>query len=1150
MAYLNILKLDGRSETKELSRSQSINIGRQTFNEICIPEPEVHPLHCRIGWNKKKFEITAGTSDGVEVNSRNVSHAELTNGDLIRVGSYDITFEDISLVQEEKVESEVARRPTKSTTRKDPIFKDGKVDDDPSKHEPKVLKNSEDVLAALINEARAEGLVEHDEISDITLNTGRSKARSQKTPKRPQRPGEQDVFKSPLVLGLGGGALGLLLITGIFWFLIGREQAHRMYERAVEEMNGGQYAQSVTTFERFISQYPRHVFRRQAETGLSKVAVLREISGGSPSWKRGVERLNDLIKAHRNDPDFSELHSTIFEYADQIALGAAKSAESARDPELLDVSKEAQGLLERYADSAAPPVGTLARINEQRIKAERAIEKQRTFDAAMTLVDTAITNKKPMEALSERLRLVRQFPEFINSTRVKAALQKALELEKSVVAVDDTEVPAETNEEPATSPEPILGLLQSRSRTDELPQGQFVFVMAKDSCYAVDSVTGDVAWRRVIGMGSPFFPIKTTGAQPSLLMFDTRKQALLACQLATGKLIWRQPLGARVIGTPLVHEGQIYLPVDGRGLVRMDVDSGRITAKVKLSQNLATSPVLSRDGNFLLAPGEMAMVYSLTLHSTSNLPALSVAATTFTDHAAGAVVAPPLSMGKLLLICENDLADSANLRLWDAGKPADPLVELASTRTAGQVRDTPVLRGNQLVVPSVGEQFAAFAVSDDAGNTGIAPIGQYRADQAKMSEQMNAPLFIALGSDGHFWSAGTAFRRFEIVSDSIRMDSNSTAVGIASQPLQSFGDYFFVGRKSRYSDAVTFSAIERDRMVNPWRIVVGDAPLEMVTRDDGFFWVGESGSSYIVGKNRMAQGGIDLKAGSDIELPQNLNSRIRATVLHDQRVAVAAAGDTKMLSLFNPSGQFLSKHPIPDMLEADPVLLDDGLVLPLPGRLKMLPLGPLKKFPQDWIAPVGEGQEVHWRHLIRVDGRELIACDQNGRLSRIQYRQGDIPHLAEVAKLQLEHPVELKPALRGESLYVCDVNSDCLHLNIRSFDTEGRMKLSAPAKGLWTSEAGVLVQAGANLLALKDGKTLPEAWSVDVGNSEMVGPCLTKGSSFRFASRSGTYLELDQATGKELKRVSLPQSLSLGLRSFKSGVVAVAVDGTLYRIED
>jgi hypothetical protein len=201
-------------------------------------------------------------------------------------------------------------------------------------------------------------------------------------------------------------------------------------------MNGGQYSQSIATFEKFLREYPNHGLHRQALRGLAKAQVHKEISGATPSWKRGLERLNELIKSHRNESDFSDMHSSVFQFADQISLGAAKTAETTRDPELLVVSKDAQDLLERYSDPSAPPTGTLSRINEQRSKARTAIEKQKTFDLAMKTVDSALADKKPMLALSERERLVRSFPEFINSKRVKEALQKSLDLERSVVATD------------------------------------------------------------------------------------------------------------------------------------------------------------------------------------------------------------------------------------------------------------------------------------------------------------------------------------------------------------------------------------------------------------------------------------------------------------------------------------------------------------------------------------------------------------------------------------------------------------------------------------------------------------------------------------------------------------------------------------------
>ncbi|WP_193378347.1 outer membrane protein assembly factor BamB family protein [Schlesneria paludicola] len=1133
-----------------MSRTQPTSIGRQQFNDICIPEREVLPLHCRIGWNKSQFEVTAATSDGVEVNGTTVVQAGLRSGDVIRIGTVDLLF-DASPADAGHSKDASPPRPKKVSAKKAEPAEPNV--DDMSLFDGKVMTESQAVMEAMFNDDEDEqDDVFAGDLSHASFERKKyGKVESTTGGRRPVRPGEQEVLKSPLVLGLSGGALVLLLVTGIFWFLINREQSNRLYDRALSEMNGGQYAQSISSFERFLAQYPNHGLHRHAVRGLTRAMIQKDISGAAPAWKPGLEKLNGLIKVHRNESDFSDLHSAIFQYAEQISMGAAKSAETARDPEMLVVSKEAQNLLERYADPATPPVGTVARINDQRLKADRAIEKQQAFDLAMKTVDDALAKREPMRALAEADRLVKLFPEFLQSKRVKDTQLKSLDLERSVVAVDDTERRAESSDGPAPPHEPVVGLLHLRSRTDESSQGRVVFAIAKDSCYAIDTVTGELVWRRVVGINSPFFPVLTSAAQSSVVLFDTRTQSILACELATGNLIWRQPLNSRAIGAPLQHEGQLYLALADQSLVRIDVDTGRLSATVHFSQNLASTPALSRDGEFLLVPGEKAMIYTLSLKSTSAQPTLSAIATTFTDHAAGSISAPPLSMGQLLLLCENDQVDSARLRLWDAGKPGQSLVELASTRVTGQVRDTPVLRGNQLVVPSSGEQFAAFAVSDEAGHAGISPIGQYRADQANVRERINAPLFVALGADGQFWSAGSAFRHFEIVSDSIRMDSNSTAPGIASQPLQLVGDNFFVGRKSRYSDAVTFSPVEREKLVNPWRCIVGDAPLEVgPTRDDGIAWVGESGTVYSLSKNRVMNGGVDLKAGVDLELPANITKPIRATLLDDQRLVLAAGGDTNRLFVLNNAGQISSQYPLNDMPATDPVLLDDGLVLPLSGRLALLSLTSAKKKVQEYHVPVGDGQDHKWAHLVRVDGRELIACDAVGRIIRIQLRQADVPHLAEVAKLQLEHPIDVRPIVRGESLYVADASGVCRQLNVHSFDTDGQSRLEAPVKNLWLPGDNLVVHAGDGLLhCLSEGKNLPEKWNYNLGPEQPTGPILLRDDTLWVACRSGVVLVLNSQTGEELKRIVLPQSLSLGLRQVNNTLLAIASDATIYRLE-
>ena len=1179
MPFLKLQYADGSEQERELSRSQPLAIGRQSFNDICVPEDGVGAMHCRVGWNKTAFEVTAATAGGIDVNGTSVARATLQPGDVIRVGSLDLVYLDpaavavadtsFKLVDEadrgKGVTAEKPLPPLPSTKSAVSEVKSPRSEKSQRPPVPPVVRPAEDMslfkgaVYTQSQELPVAAFDDGDDDDETESGQPRLERLSSSQPMRSvaplkpdrsvlsvptgrRRPGEQDIFTSPLVMGLSIGGVVLLLVTGIFWFLMAREQASRLFTQAQSELSNGQAAQAVISFETFVKTYPRHALRRQVDRGLDQALVQKETTGTSPAWKRGLEQLQKLISNHRAESDFAEMHPTLFKLSEEISLGAAQTAETARDAELLIISDEARSLMERYADPTTPPTAALTRIKQTKDTAEKAIGKQNTFDSAMAAVETALTNKQPIVALAEREKLVRRFADYANQKRVKTALQKALDLERSVIATDETERAAETNDDDASPIVSSLGLFHTRSRTEEVSAGRVAYVLAKDSCYAVDTVTGEFVWRRIIGLDVPFFPLLANASRPSLLLYDSRRQTLDCCQPTTGKLIWRQKLNGRPRAAPLIHEGQIYLATGDRALCRIDLDSGRLSAKVTFSQNILGPPSLSHDGKHLLIVGDMAMVYALTLRP------LGAAAMTFTDHAAGAIVAPPVSMGKLLLLCENDKADSTRLRVFDAGQPTAPLVELTGARVAGAVHDAPVLRGNQLVVPSSNEHLAAFSVTDEAGRAGLAPVAQYR-----VQDGYGGPIFVALGPDRQFWSASSAFRRFEIGADTIRMDQNAQAQGIASQPLQLVGEQFFVGRKAPFHDAVVFSAVDRERMLSPWRSVLGAEPLELTAaRDGGTISVNEAGQIVSLGPARLKQGGIELKAASELELPADTKLPLRATRLHDGRLALAATGETTQVWVVGGSGQAdatlkLTKG---DVVEANPVLFDDGLVVPLSARLKLLPLGTGKKSVQDWLAPVDENAKRRWRFLTRLDGNELIACDDTGLLTRVQLRTTDVPHLAGAAKLQLDQPVDVAPALRGEMLFVADASGAVRQLNTRSFDVDGQRAFAAPVRGVWTVGESLLIWAGDDKLhAVSAGKELPERWSMPLTGHQPAGASVEWSGLIWVACRDGLVLALDPATGKESRRLELPQVLSLGLRVIGDELFAIACDGTVYRID-
>jgi hypothetical protein len=70
-----------------------------------------------------------------------------------------------------------------------------------------------------------------------------------------------------------------------------------------------------------------------------------------------------------------------------------------------------------------------------------------------------------------------------------------------------------------------------------------------------------------------------------------------------------------------------------------------------------------------------------------------------------------------------------------------------------------------------------------------------------------------------------------------------------------------------------------------------------------------------------------------------------------------------------------------------------------------------------------------------------------------------------------------------------------------------------------------------------------------LGDLEPTGPLILKGTNVWLACGNGTVLVLNSESGGEVRRLEMPQRLSLGLRQIQENLFAVAVDGTLYRLE-
>lgn len=1119
MTEIEIRRTGEKPERRTLAKTQQFVVGRLPFNDVVADDENVAPLHCRIGWNKSAYEVTAATPAGVNVNGWPVQSSVLKPGDQIQIGPVLLVFDPDA--------AKVAATPEPSVS-------------DMSMFSGEVYSDSNEFAST----------------TDSADKRGQAADPNSLWAQR--RPGEQDVLRSPLVLGLLGGGLLLLLLAGVFYALIGRETAVRLHEQAITEVRESRYAQGITLLERFLQRYPRHALAAEALLELDRARVSRELASATPAWDRALENLNALITRHRNDANFGELvQPEIRILAEEIALGSAKTAEQAKLPGLLDLADEARGLVELYGDSAAPPTAALERIRVQTEKAVVAIRQNQALLAALSTMDTALAAGSPAQALQARLELLQRFPGVSSDAELSKRVKAALAAERATVQA--------VNEEPSREPRSRKNLPDEsarirltlashfRSRTDEQAAGRLVLAGIAGGWIALDAGSGEPVWQRSVGLHPPFFPVMTAGKIPGWLWFDPRNNVLELARQDTGQTIWAIELGAAAQGPPLLADAEVFLALADQSVVRLDLERGELTGRVKFAQPVLGPPALLPDQQTLAVVGEAATIYTL---SRSPFAGLDV---TFTGHAPGSISQPLIVAGRLIVACESDRLSSGQLRIWQFEDRNQPWKDRGSERLPAAVTDAPFLRGAQLVVPLAGERVIAFTLSDEVDRRAIVPVGQYDAGTGYTGRT-----FVAIGPENRFWMHGSLFRRYEMTTESLRLDQNAIAPGAACQPLQRLQENFYLGRHYPTSAAVIMVQADCERMASPWRTVVGAQPLLIRGgQSPSLQLVTDAGGVFVIPAERLDQGGFEYRQLAEIDAGPTDEVPLRAWSIPGSPEAIVHQPTTGEVWLQSSSGTWAGQWKINQPIVANPVRIGERLIVPFADRLRIVDARNGQSAGDDWVLPAGESESATWLQLEPVAADELVAVDQAGGLRRLQFRDAGTPLLAPLNRLDLAAPVTRQAIRSSDQLLVATDSPELVIVDIRSLDVEQRIELPAAPVGMSALAAadgpGSQGSPAANavLVSLDSGELLHlplangaagQRWQVPISGGRILHPVISENGALWAAVSDGRVLELNAATGEISRTLRLPVPLTHGITRSGTLRVTVGVDGSLYRI--
>ena len=1136
MLILEIHYGTGDVERRELSKTLPVSIGRHVTNDVAIDEEGVGVLHCRISWNGTAFEAVAAGRDGVDVNGSLVRHAALRAGDVLRIGSADLEIHDGNRAHPDDhvAELDIDLKPITSDAiplRFAPLPPRTLPKSAPSNPAPAPPPRVEEVIPPIV--------VEPEPWSEPIRRPAKPEPRDTTAPRLggPARPGEQDLLRSPLILGLGGGVLALVLIALTLWFIIGRESSNRQYDLALSEIREHRYSQGIQSLEAFLHDHPHHRRAHEGRRVLAEARIEQSLAGAAPSWNQAFERLEGYINSQRNEPDFKELQPRVQSFAERIGVGSAEAAASNRKRELLEVSAAASRVLQGYAPEGDERKRALQRVAAASRKAETELTRFETHASALEQIDAAIGRKATLEALRIRRRLIDDYPEFRSDQELQKRMQSILKLERESITRTTPETAA-TKGDQVSDPRALTFVRHTRARTDVATSKTPVFFVAGDTCFACDSATGEPLWRRVIGLDPPFAPIPVSIDVLALLLWDSRTDDLVLVRQSTGEAIWRQHVGARAVGAPAIDAGQILLSADGGQLLQLDLINGQLNAGLKFAQKISTPAVLS--DNRAVVAAESAILYALQTRP------LECTATVYSGHAPGSVQAPLLRMGDFLLIAENDREKSAQLSVWNF-TPKATSTRFASARVDGHVHDTPVLRGKQLFVPATGERIFAFTVAEEADQRALTRVAHYQVEDGA-----GGPMYLHAGPDDEFWMAASSLRRFKLASDRIVPLGGRLQLGISAAPPRAIDQELFLTIQNASSRASALISVDRQRMVGQWQSLAAARWLAFTDPGSGstISGVTDRGDIFSANAAQIEAGGLDYKSATSLSLPEGLRAPPEAVRWPDGRIALLTGAPQPRLFVISRDGRQEQNVQLPGELEAPPVPLAGGILLPLPGRLRLQRGDASGKRVEDYLLPAEGDEPAHWRAVLPIDDKQALVATTSGRLALVQLRTEPSPHLFEISSRELGKTLDFPLVLAGDTVFVA-TGDEILQLDPRSLVTQAMQKVEQPvSRPLWVVEQRLFAAVGRDRVACFQTEPFAATWTLPLQNGSAMAdaPLESAAGACVLAQQDGAVLFVKADTGELIRTTHMGRAIVSGPYRLGDVLFVATVDGSLQSI--
>lgn len=922
-------------------------------------------------------------------------------------------------------------------------------------------------------------------------------------------------------------ALLLFLGFGLYWWL-NRETADAFIGRANEAYEQANHQVAQDGYNSFLEEFGDD----NEYSSLARVRVVMTELYKSASFKQqpeeavriAKEKLPGIAEEQGMNEERGNLAQLLVDIADNLARAAGKATETPAKEALLATLDEHRELMDNplYMTGTlrATLAGQIKSVEEARERVKRDISRNKRLDAAEASMKTALDQKETKEAYDIRKELLRDFPELQDNERLETLIQRACEIQQTLVQ-PSSKLPQAVTSGPESDSLRSIVLTSLSGRTAPDMRGETLYIRAGGSIMAFDGLDGSLKWRKFVGFAKNLDPVRLENGL-GVLLNDSNTLEVLRCDADSGQILWRSQIG-EPFNEPVAIKDDIYVTTKSGRLVSIDAESGDAKWATQIPQALETSPGVDERKGRLYLPGNHSNLYLINARDGSAIESL------YTEHAEGTVSVPPVPLFGHVFVIENAGSDYANIHILRVDEKGEKLkVAQDPIRLVGNVRVSPVVQGRRLIVLTDRGQVKVLDIEISSENEQVSVVASLPPfyDQPTATE-------MAVGGTA-MWITGTRVGRYELqihVGQVIRDWSLHELDQCIGKPFIS-DDTLVYARILRGTSAIRVTAAMPKTGEEIWKTDVGVPVASIRPAEGAVHAITNQATLYDLDRETIAQG--STKAPLENAGSRNVAARFVVPVeMEKNRLAFLDQGRGETILIYDPNRATEKLRQIPLRLTAGKpnggmVFSGDGLFLTVDsGRALLInwQTGAVKATPfQPPSDPVGT---VNWTDPVVLpnDANQVVVADDRKKIYRLRVSE----QIRELASKDLEKEF-LGPAVGLGDTFVATmagpaadfiVGHDLTSLN-QSFQTllTGRVTWGPVAIDDY---ACVQTDDGKLRAFTSKGK---QAFAVDLPAGKPVGVVQRVGSNWLLAGVPGWLVTIDPNSGDVVGQDDLGQPIS------------------------